>query len=115
MVLDKPRYDRAPKAATVLQLAGKLLDRVGLKLEDVRYVVYPNISLEDQMTFRESFGLRPEQICTSNLATHGHLQGNDLVLNYMSLTENGAVSEGDYLLICSHGMGFMSGVSLIRI
>ncbi len=115
MVLDKSRYDRAPKAATMRQLATKLLDRVGLKLEDVRYVVYPNISLEDQKAFRESFGLRPEQICTSNLATHGHLQGNDLVLNYMSLTEHEAVSEGDYLLICSHGMGFMAGVNLIRI
>jgi 3-oxoacyl-[acyl-carrier-protein] synthase III len=86
-----------------------------LKLNDVRYVVYPNISSEDQSAFRESFGLRPEQICTSNLATHGHLQGNDLVLNYLTLTGDGAVSEGDYVLICSHGMGFMSGVSLIRI
>ena len=115
MMLDKPRYDGAPKVATMLQLARKLLDRAGLKLNDVRYVVYPNISSEDQSAFRESFGLRPEQICTSNLATHGHLQGNDLVLNYLTLTGDGAVSEGDYVLICSHGMGFMSGVSLIRI
>lgn len=115
MMLDKPRYDGTPKVATMLQLARKLLDRAGLKLTDVRYVVYPNISSEDQSAFRESFGLRPEQICTSNLATHGHLQGNDLVLNYLTLTGDGAVSEGDYVLICSHGMGFMSGVSLIRI
>jgi 3-oxoacyl-[acyl-carrier-protein] synthase III len=115
MVLDKPRYEAAPKTATMLRLAGNLLDRAGLKLQDVKYVVYPNISSEDQSAFREAFGLRPEQICTANLATHGHLQGNDLVLNYLSLVGDGAVREGDYILICSHGMGFMAGVSLIRI
>lgn len=115
MVLDKPRYEAAPKTATLLSLARKVLDQAGLRLEDVKYVVYPNISLEDQSAFREAFGLRAEQICASNLATHGHLQGNDLVLNYLSLVGNGAVREGDYILICSHGMGFMAGVSLIRI
>jgi 3-oxoacyl-[acyl-carrier-protein] synthase-3 len=115
MVLDKPRYDAAPKTATMLRLAENVLGRAGLRLKDVKYVVYPNISSEDQFAFREAFRLRPEQICTSNLAAHGHLQGNDLVLNYLSLVGDGAVREGDYILICSHGMGFMAGVSLIRI
>jgi len=115
MVLDKQRYDAAPKTATMLQLAKDVLDRAGLKLGDVKYVVYPNISVEDQEAFRTAFGLRPDQICTSNLATHGHMQGNDLVLNYLSLSANGELQAGDYVLICSHGMGFMAGASLIRI
>jgi len=115
MVLDKQRYEAAPRTATMLQLAGKVLGRAGLRLEDIKCVVYPNISTEDQSAFREAFGLRPEQICTSNLATHGHLQGNDLVLNYLTLVADEGVSDGDYILICSHGMGFMAGVSLIRI
>jgi 3-oxoacyl-[acyl-carrier-protein] synthase III len=115
MLLDKTRYEAAPKTSTMLQLANKVLDRAGVKFEDVKYVVYPNISLEDQSAFRGAFGVKPEQICSGNLATHGHLQGNDLVLNYLSLVQDGAVSVGDYILICSHGMGFMAGVSLIRI
>jgi 3-oxoacyl-[acyl-carrier-protein] synthase-3 len=115
MVLDKERYDAAPKTDTMLQLAKSVLDRAGLKLEDVKCVVYPNISVEDQEAFRTAFGLRPDQICTSNLATHGHMQGNDLVLNYLSLSADGKLQEGDYILICSHGMGFMAGASLIRI
>ena len=115
MVLDKKRYDAAPKTANLLQLAKNVLARAGLHIDDVKYVVYPNISSEDQTSFREAFDLRPEQICTSNLAKNGHLQGNDLVLNYLSLHTNGSLHEGDYILICSHGMGFMSGVSLVRI
>jgi 3-oxoacyl-[acyl-carrier-protein] synthase-3 len=115
MVLDKARYDAAPKTASLLQLANNVLDRAGLRIEDVKYVVYPNISSEDQTGFREAFGLRPEQICTANLAKNGHLQGNDLVLNYLSLLANGDLQSGDYILICSHGMGFMAGVSLVRI
>jgi 3-oxoacyl-[acyl-carrier-protein] synthase-3 len=114
MVLDKSRYNGAPKASAMLDQARRVLDQAGLKLEDVKYVVYPNISAEDQKAFREAFGLSPRQICTSNLKTHGHVQGNDLVLNYLSLAE-GDVREGDYILMCSHGMGFLAGVSLIRI
>lgn len=115
LVLDKKRYDTTPKTETMLQLARGLLDRAGLKLEDVKYLVYPNISAEDQESFRIAFGLEPDRICTSNLATHGHIQGNDLVLNYLVLSADGKLQDGDYILICSHGMGFMAGASLIRI
>jgi 3-oxoacyl-[acyl-carrier-protein] synthase III len=115
MVLDKKRYDAAPKTATLLQLAKTALDCAGATLNDVKYVVYPNISIEDQNAFREAFGFRPEQMCTSNLATHGHIQGNDLVLNYLSISSNGNLQPGDYILFCSHGMGFMAGATLIRI
>jgi 3-oxoacyl-[acyl-carrier-protein] synthase III len=114
MVLDKARYDAAPKNSTMLDLAKKLLAQSGLKLEDVKYVVYPNISAEDQQAFQHAFGLKPQQVYTLNLKSHGHVQGNDLVLNYLSL-DDGAVREGDYILMCSHGMGFLAGVSLIRI
>jgi 3-oxoacyl-[acyl-carrier-protein] synthase-3 len=115
MMLDKARYDAAPKNATMLQLAETVLGRAGVKMANVKYVVYPNISAEDQTAFRDAFGLRSEQLDGSNLASNGHLQGNDLVLNYLSLSDNGSLHEGDYLLICSHGMGFMAGASLIRI
>src|SRR5262249_5098350 len=47
MVLDKARYDTAPKNTTMLQLAKTVLDRAGLKLSDLKHVVYPNISAED--------------------------------------------------------------------
>jgi 3-oxoacyl-[acyl-carrier-protein] synthase III len=36
-------------------------------------------------------------------------------LNYLSLSERGSLHEGDYVLLCSHGMGFMAGASLVRI
>lgn len=115
MVLDKGRYDAAPKNATMLQLAKTVLDRSGVKLDDVKYVVYTNISAEDQLAFQQAFGLGSDQLQAANLAANGHLQGNDLVLNYLTLSEAGELREGDYILICSHGMGFMTGASLIRI
>lgn len=115
MMLDKARYDAAPKNTTMLELAQTVLDRAGLKLADVKYVVYPNISTEDQTAFRDAFSLRPDQLHTSNLANNGHLQGNDLVLNYLSLSDNRNLYESDYILFCSHGMGFMAGASLVRV
>jgi 3-oxoacyl-[acyl-carrier-protein] synthase-3 len=115
MILDKPRYDAAPKHASMLQMAKAVLDKTGVKLEDVKYVIYTNISAEDQADFRDAFRLRSDQLCTTNLAANGHLQGSDLVLNYQTLSDGGKLHEGDYILICSHGMGFMAGASLTRI
>jgi 3-oxoacyl-[acyl-carrier-protein] synthase-3 len=115
LVLDKARYDAAPKTETLLRLAQRVLDRASLGLEDIKRVVYTNVSAEDQAAFQQTFGLGPERMCTSNLAGHGHLQGTDLVLNYLSTLEDSSLLPGDPVLICSHGMGFMAGVSLIEV
>jgi 3-oxoacyl-[acyl-carrier-protein] synthase-3 len=114
MQLDKSRYDRAPKAESLRRLSSTLLDRAGVRFEDVTFFLYPNISSQDQAEFQQAFGATENHMCLSNRETHGHLQGTDFVLNYLSMLENGSVPEGAYVLAASHGMGFLAGVSLIR-
>jgi 3-oxoacyl-[acyl-carrier-protein] synthase-3 len=114
MELDPSRYDGARKAERLRRLTNPLLERAGVQFDDVVFFLYPNISSQDQSEFQQAFGATAKQLCLSNRETHGHLQGSDFVLNYLTMLENGSVPEGGYVLAASHGMGFLAGVSLIR-
>jgi 3-oxoacyl-[acyl-carrier-protein] synthase-3 len=112
--LDKPRYDAFPKASNLRQLTQRLLDRAAIRLSDIRSAVYTNISSDDQADFQHAFEGRMASACSTNVGLHGHLQGTDLVLNYLSLIESDQLRSGDYVLAASHGMGTMASATLIR-
>ena len=112
--LDKPRYDAFPKTEVLRKMNQSLLDRAGIQLDQVASVVYPNISSEDQAQSQQVFGAKMARVCASNRESHGHLQGTDFVLNYLSMMESGELHPGDYVLAASHGMGALAGVSLLR-
>jgi len=115
MALDKKRFDKAPKIETLNAMLGTLLDRTGVKRGDVVFALYPNLSREDQQQFADAMGFGSHQINGDNRESHGHLQGTDFVANYLSMIESGAVGKGQYFLAASHGMGFLAGVSLLRL
>src|SRR4030095_14852784 len=103
--LDKARYDVFPKADTLRLMSDQLLERAGLKFSDVACVLCSNISAEDEAAMQQSFEDKVPPVCASNRESHGHLQGTDFPLNYLSLIESGSVKQGDYMLTVSHGMG----------
>lgn len=114
MELDRTRYDAFPKGKILRRMSDKLLERSGLALSDVAAVLCSNISSEDEAALQEAFAGKISAVCAANRQTHGHLQGTDFPLNYLSLTQSGAVIQGDYVLSVSHGMGATAAVSLIR-
>ncbi len=114
MQLDKERYDRAPKGETLNNLLETLLQRTGVKREEIAFALYPNLSHEDQQNFAAAIGLGASQISAGDLRSHGHLQGTDFVVNYLSLKESGGISPGQYVIAASHGMGFLAGVTLLK-
>jgi 3-oxoacyl-[acyl-carrier-protein] synthase-3 len=113
MQLDKPRYDAFPKSETLRRMSDRLLARAGLTLADVGSVLCSNISAEDEAALQQCFDNKISPVCAANRERHGHLQGTDFALNYLSLTESGAVKQGDYVLAVSHGMGATAAVTLI--
>lgn len=112
--LDHARYRSFAKADVLQRMTQSLLERAGLKLDDVAAILYPNVSSEDQALCQEALGNKIAEVCATNLATHGHLQGTDFVLNYLSLMEGGAPQKGSYIMIASHGMGALAGASLLQ-
>ena len=114
MQLDKARYDAFPRAETLRKMANKLLKRVQLQFADVACVLCSNISTQDEVALQKAFAGKVSPVCASNRESHGHLQGTDFPLNYLSLLESGTVNQGDYVLGVSHGMGSTAAVSLLR-
>jgi len=114
MVLDRTRYDQAPKAETLSAMLETLLNRTGIKREEIVFALYPNLSSEDQRRFVEVLGFNPDQINHENRKSHGHLQGTDFVINYLSMIESGLIAKGQYFVAASHGMGYLAGVSMLR-
>ncbi len=114
MQLDNARYDAFPKSETLRRMSDKLLERVGLEFSNVVCVLCSNISSQDQAAMQQAFEDKVSPVCASNRKSHGHLQGTDFPLNYLSLIESGSVKQGDYVLGVSHGMGATAAVTLFR-
>jgi 3-oxoacyl-[acyl-carrier-protein] synthase-3 len=114
MQLDKVRYDAFPKADTLRRMSDELLERAGLKFSDVSCVLCSNISALDEAALQQAFANKVSPVCATNRESHGHLQGTDFPLNYLSLMEAGIVKEGDFVLGVSHGMGATAAVCLLR-
>jgi hypothetical protein len=77
-------------------------------------VLCSNISAQDEAELQEMFENKISPVCAANRELHGHLQGTDFPLNYLSHVESGRARQGDYLLAVSHGMGATAAVTLLR-
>lgn len=90
------------------------LRKAGLRTADVDYYVYPTFSTWDQRSFCQGLGIPPEKVYTESLARHGHLQENDMVMNYADAVADGKIREGDVVMVTTNGAGFAWGAALIR-
>lgn len=110
---DAAKYDDGERLAGLARLVRRLLARFGLEVGDVARFVPANVAADDHAALAAALGVEAGRLATGGHRTHGHLHGTDLVLNYLAARGNGAV-EGDYLVLCSHGMGFTGGATLVR-
>jgi 3-oxoacyl-[acyl-carrier-protein] synthase-3 len=112
--LDLAAYRAAPRVETIHRLSDRILRRSGIRPAEVVAHIVPNLSREDRAELVAAFGARVDGVASRNLESHGHLQSNDFVINYLSVVEGGGVRRGDHILVSSHGFGFTAGVTLIR-
>lgn len=88
--------------------------RAGVKADDVAAYVYPTFSSWDQRSFCRGLGIPEEKVYTEGLARHGHLQENDMVMNYADAVADGRIREGDVVMVTTNGAGFAWGAAVIR-
>jgi 3-oxoacyl-[acyl-carrier-protein] synthase-3 len=86
----------------------------GVKAEDIACYVYPTFSTWDQRSFSRGLGIPPEKLYTDGLARHGHLQENDMVMNYVDAARQERFKEGDLVMVTTNGAGFAWGAAVIR-
>jgi len=112
--IDVGKYASVPKYEILAQDAGKVLTDSAVEISDIKHLVVPNLSAEDQAECVRALGIRNEQIQPTALVDCGHVQANDLAFNLISMLRSEKLIAGDLFLMCSHGMGFTSGAMLIQ-
>jgi 3-oxoacyl-[acyl-carrier-protein] synthase-3 len=112
--IDTEKLARAPKADVLRTLGDRLLAQASVGVGDISHFVCPNVSAADQALYQTVWEAPPSEVHIENRQSHGHVQATDLVLNLQATSAKGQCEEGDLLLLSSHGMGFTSGVTLIR-
>ncbi len=112
MTIDRRKYAPEKVMMHLKQLVNKILSKHSLRLGDIKYFLYPNVSHEDQNNYITTFNIKND-ICANNRAQYGHIQATDFVFNYLQLQEMD-LEKGDYILMLSHGMGYLAGVTLIK-
>ena len=88
--------------------------RAGLKLADVDYFVYPTFSAWDLDGFCKGMRVPTDKIYAAGLGRHGHIQENDMVVNYEDAAHEGLIGDGDLVMVTTNGAGFTWGAALIR-
>lgn len=97
--------DRLGRAA--VRNIGRTLDEAGAKLDDVRWVVLPNIGFDSlEWEFLEPLGLTVDRTLWSWGRTVGHLGAGDQFAGLDHVVRELPVRPGDLVLLAGIGIGF---------
>jgi 3-oxoacyl-[acyl-carrier-protein] synthase III len=88
------------------------VEKAGLRLADIRWIVPSNVSLRSWTILAELLGIPANRIWSKNIARVGHTVCCDHVINLSDMSREGALTRGDYLLLFTFGFG-ASWTSLI--
>ena len=117
MIADLPRFKEKVIPINLLMFRKVIrgaLKRAGHKIKDVDYFIYPTFSKWDQESFCRGMRLEPDQIYTESLARHGHLQENDMIVNYDDAVAEGHIKSGDLVVVTTNGAGFTWSAAVVR-
>lgn len=91
-----------PTARTVIT---DTLERAGLGIDDVDWIVPHNVSLRSWEILLGLLELPREKLFADNIARVGHTVASDNLLNLRDLLDSGRVRDGDRLLLFTFGYG----------
>ncbi|QWF84859.1 3-oxoacyl-ACP synthase [Amycolatopsis sp. CA-230715] len=81
------------------ELHRELLARNGMSTTDVACYVSQNLSAGSLRFTEEALGIRLSAACSGNLASHGHLGPNDILLNLSAAIANGELPPGSRAVV----------------
>jgi 3-oxoacyl-[acyl-carrier-protein] synthase-3 len=81
------------------------LEGAGLKLSDLRWIVPHNVSLRSWEILAKLLEFPMDKIWTRNIPRVGHTVSCDHIINLVDMEREGALQDGDYLLLFTFGFG----------
>ena len=89
-----------------------LLDRNGLNLEQINWIIPHNVNKMSWLNFIKEINYPESKIILENISQHGHCFASDLIINYKTMTP--FLQPGDYYLFVSAGLGGTFGTALFK-
>jgi 3-oxoacyl-[acyl-carrier-protein] synthase III len=99
--------------ANFVTLAGETLKLVGKDLADVRYLLVNQNDKTVQDRLLEQLDLSPE-CSVYNQERYGHMGCSDTMIALRGLVDDGALDDGDLVLLATSGAGFSWSVTALR-
>lgn len=96
-------------------LNGRLLERLGLGIEDVDHFVMQNISIGALRFYEQSLGVRFAGACAENLRSYGHLGPADVLLNLRTGLDTGEFGPGETVLVMNNSPAAAWSSALVRL
>jgi 3-oxoacyl-[acyl-carrier-protein] synthase III len=87
------------------RVISECLQGAGLEICDVKWFVPHNVSLRSWHILAKLMSIPTEKVWTSNIARVGHTLSCDHIINLVDMEEQGALSQGDYLVLFTFGFG----------
>ena len=112
--LDRSAVRSAPRLETLGRLTDALLARWDLPIDRMAGLLTASPCAEDEEIHRQAFAAASGPLAGAARRRHGFLYGSDFVIDWLHAVETDAFDVGDYLLLHSHGMGFLYGAGLVR-
>jgi len=81
------------------------LEQAGLRLSDIRWIVPSNVSLRSWTILAQLLRIPVSRIWSKNIARVGHTVCCDHVINLRDMSQEGALTRGDHLLLFTFGFG----------
>jgi len=81
------------------------LERAGLRLADIRWLVPTNVSQRSWAILADLLGLPLDRVFTDNIPRVGHTVSCDLIINLADMERRGLLRPGDRLLAFTFGFG----------
>jgi 3-oxoacyl-[acyl-carrier-protein] synthase-3 len=105
---DTPRREQELLAAyfpMAQRVISECLQGAGLEIRDVKWFVPHNVSLRSWHILAKLMSIPAEKIWTANIARVGHTLSCDHIINLVDMEVQGALSQGDYLVLFTFGFG----------
>lgn len=98
---------------TLAQNAKIVIEKAGLKLEDVDWMVPHQANIRIIETTGKLLGISPERVVV-NIERYGNTSAATIPIAFHEAIEDGRIKRGDIVLLDTFGAGLTSGASVLR-
>ncbi|WP_395375212.1 3-oxoacyl-[acyl-carrier-protein] synthase III C-terminal domain-containing protein [Marinicella sp. W31] len=98
----------------LLSLINRVLDEAQISLQEIKLILPHNVNIQIWKKAIPVLGIPEERVYLKNISKYAHCFGADILINYFSAINDGAIEKGDVCLLVTVGVGGVFGACIIQ-